>query len=389
MTKGNLSMIYFDYSATSPVHPEAARSVSEVMMRYYGNPSSLHRLGVEAERLLTRAREQIADLLRVPHSTLIFTSGGSESNNLAIKGVASRWSSRGRHIITSAIEHPSVYEACRQLERDGYELTVLPVDAEGRVQPSQVEKAIREDTVLVSIMQVNSEIGSIQPIQEISAVLRRYPKVIFHVDAVQAAGKMPVHPEELGVDLLTISGHKFGAPKGIGLLYKREGIELEPQIAGGGQEGGLRSGTENVPYIVGMAKAFRLALADQAAAWQHVSELRNILLDRLADVPGLQLNSPSDAGYGVPHIVNFSCVGLKSEVVVHALEQRGFCISSRSACSSRDNQPSRVLLALGLSEELAASGLRISLAKDHTKEQVERLAAALQETVSELRHIMR
>lgn len=382
-------MTYFDYSATTPVHPEVAQSIYEVLTRYYGNPSSLHQLGVQAEHLVSQARERIAEMLQVSKNSIIFTSGGSESNNLAIKGAASRLRKRGKHIIVSSIEHASVYDTARQMEQYGYEVTYLPVDRDGRVQPAQVEAAIREDTVLVSIMYVNNELGTIQPIEEIARILKRHPKVLFHVDAVQAAGKIPVYPEKLGVDMLSLSAHKFQGPKGIGILYKRESIRLDPLITGGGQELGLRSGTENVPYIVGMAKALRIALENQQSAWQRVTELKKRLIDQLDGVPGICIISPSDEKLAVPHIVNLSCPGLKSEVLVHALEQRGFYISSRSACSSGEDKPSRILLALGLSEEQARSGLRISLAKDHTPEEIDRLAAALTQVVEELRQILR
>lgn len=381
-------MIYFDHSATTPVHQEVARAVYEVMVKYYGNPSSLHRAGVEAEKLLSRSREQIAGLLQVSKSSIIFTSGGSESNNLAIRGVASKWRTRGKHIITTAVEHSSVYDTCQALKNNGYELTVLPVDEKGRVSAEQVRKAIRDDTILVSIMLVNNETGAIQPIEEIASVLKSYPRIIFHVDAVQAAGKIPVYPDKWGVDLLSLSAHKFGGPKGIGLLYKREGLSIDPLITGGGQEAGLRSGTENVPSIVGMAKAFRLALEELEQGWHHVVELRHRLISRLENIPGLVINSPTDEKIGVPHILNVSCLGLKSEVLVHALEQRGFCISSRSACSTGDDKPSRVLLALGHSEERAVSGLRISIAKEHTTAQIDQLAEALKDAVQELQGIV-
>lgn len=380
-------MIYFDYSATTPVHPEVVRTIQEVLTRYYGNPSSLHGLGVQAELLLSRARQQIADLLQVPKETIIFTSGGTESNNLAIKGTALRWQQRGKHIITTAIEHASVYEPAMQLRQMGFDVTVLPVDQNGQVHPEQVEKAIREDTILVSIMHVNNEIGTIQPIAKIGEMLKQYPKVQFHVDAVQALGKIPVRPQELGLDLMSLAAHKFRGPKGIGILYKRETLDIDPLIAGGGQEGGLRSGTENVPYIVGMAKAMRLAIDEQEKTLAHVRKLKNRLLERLRGLQGVVVNSPVDERLAVPHIVNVSCPGLKSEVIVHALEQRGFYISSRSACSSSEEKPSRVLLAIGASEAQASSGLRISIAKEHTAEDIDRLAAALDEVTKELRSI--
>ncbi len=381
-------MIYFDHAATTPLHPEVLQSIHEVMSRYYGNPSSLHRLGVEAERLLTRARQQIADLLNTSPASIIFTSGGTESNNLAIKGSLLQYDNRGRHIVATQIEHASVHEVLKQLEARGYEVTYLPVGRNGQVDPDEVIRSIRSDTVLVTVMYVNNETGAIQPIEQIAERLRAYPKVLFHVDGVQAFGKLPLNLGKLGVHLMTLSAHKVHGPKGVGILYKREGLRLEPLLIGGGQEGGWRSGTENVPLIVGAAKAFRLATSKQQDSYEHVSKLRSVLLSKLQNQRSLVINSPLEDGLAVPHIVNISCPGVRSEVVVHALEEKGFYISSRSACSSKDDKPSRVLLAQGLSEELAASGLRISLADDHTFEQVERLADALLDVTIHLQSII-
>ena len=381
-------MIYFDHAATTPLHPEVLHSIQEVLANYYGNPSSLHRLGVEAERLLTKARQQIAELLNISPATIIFTSGGTESNNLAIKGSLFAHQHRGRHIITSQAEHASVYEVMKQLESKGFEVTYLSVEGSGQIDPDRVLRAVRNDTVLVSLMFVHNEAGAVHPIQELDDRLKAFPKVLCHVDAVQSYGKLPLHLEKLGVHMLTLSAHKVKGPKGVGILYKKEGLHLEPQIIGGGQEGGWRSGTENVPLIVGAAKAFRLAESKRQDDFQYVNKLRAAFLAKLQNESSLIVNSPVADGLAVPHIVNVSCPGVQSEVVVHALEERGFYISSRSACSSKDNKPSRVLLAQGLSRERAASGLRISLSGDHTITQVEELADALIQVTKQLKAIV-
>lgn len=376
-------MLYMDNAATTPMDEEVIGTMTEVMRRFYGNPSSLHRIGIEAEQLVRRARETIAAALGCRPEEIRFTSGGTESNNLAIRGTAVRYRNRGRHLITSAIEHASVYETFRKLEEEGFRVTYLPVDRTGQVSVEALKDALTDETILVSIMQVNNEMGRVQPIAEIGEVLRAYPKVLFHVDAVQGIGKLPVVPSSLGIDLISCSAHKLHGPKGAGFLYCRKGVEPEPMLYGGGQERGLRSGTENVPAIVGMAKAVRKAVERQAQFAEHTAALRRRIVDCIHSMPELVLIGSERAEDMAPHIVYFSFPGMKSEVLVHALEQRGVCVSTRSACSSGADKPSRVMLALGL--PVAASGIRISYTLQQTPEDAELLCQALQEAVAALK----
>lgn len=379
-------MIYFDNGATTQPYPEVVESMREVLSTYYGNPSSLHHLGVQAEKLLEQSRELAAKFLRVKSSEIYFTSGATESNNLAIKGVAFQYEKRGKHIITSSIEHPAVLEVCEQLkERFGYDLTILPVDCNGVVNPEDVKKAIREDTILVSIMYINNEVGSIQPIAEIGRMLKQYPKILFHVDAVQAFGKVKVEPEVLGADLISLSAHKFHGPKGTGLLYVRNGVGLFPLMAGGGQEKSFRPGTENLAGIVGTVKAMRITIEKLDHQPHHLSHLRSLLWSGLEEVEGCFINSPE---HGAPHILNFSLPGLKSEVILHALEDKGVYVSTKSACSSKLDRPSRILLAMGLDEERAKSAIRLSLSYMNTVEQVSQFNKVIAGLVPRLKQIL-
>lgn len=378
-------MLYFDHAATTPPYDAVIEAVGEVMGRHFGNPSSIHRIGIDAERLVTKARDVMAKVLRAEAEEIVFTSGGTESNNMAIVGSALQHSGRGKHIITSAIEHASVYECFQHLERLGFEVTFIHPDRSGIVRVSELEAALREDTILVSIMHVNNEIGTIQPIKEIAEAIKRHSRALFHVDAVQSVGKLPVFPQQLGVDLLSASAHKFRGPKGSGFLYKRKGVRLQPLLIGGGQEEGLRSGTENVPGIVGMAKALRMTVENREAAFGSVTALRKRLLQRLAEIPELQVVGSADDSEMAPHIVGLTARGFKTEIIVHAMEDRGICLSTKSACSSGEDRPSRVLLATGLDKQAASGGLRISLSAEHTLEQIDKLADALQDTIQSLR----
>ncbi|OPH47477.1 cysteine desulfurase [Paenibacillus ferrarius] len=377
-------MLYWDYAATSPLYEEVIDTIAEVMKLHYGNPSSIHRLGVQAEKLLHSSKEVIAGSLGVLPTQIICTSGGTESNNLAIKGVAYSYRNRGKHLITTQIEHPSVKEVFLQLEREGFRVTYIPVNHKGCVELDALKAAICEDTILVSVMFVNNEVGTMQPIQEIGQWLANYPKVLFHVDAVQGIAKLPFHPKEWGVDLCSASAHKFRGPKGVGFLYRREGVQLAPQLVGGGQEYGLRSGTENVPLIVGMAKALRLSMEHLQAKMEQKYRVRHLLVEGISKIPELTLTGSDLAEEMAPHIVHFAFAGMKAEVVVHALEQRNIYISTKSACASDESDPSSVMLALGCSREQAVSGLRVSYSEEHQEKEAEQFLAALREVVKEL-----
>lgn len=382
-------MKYFDHAATTPPREEVTRTVAEVMARHYGNPSSLHRLGEESEKLLRKSREVVSEALNVKPDEIVFTSGATESNNMAIKGAALQYASRGKHIVTSMTEHPSVLECCEQLEAFGWEVTRLPADGEGHVTVSQVAEAIRPDTTLVSVMHVNNETGAVQPVAEIGQMLKNQkPTVLFHVDGVQGFGKSPLNLKQSGIDLYSLSAHKLRGPKGIGLLYVREGVNLFPLLAGGGQEAGRRSGTENIPYIVGMSKAIRLAKQEESELTLRLNALKQRLIQGISAIPELVLNSPSGDG-GAPHIVHFSYPGMKAEALLHMLEEEGFLVSTKSACSSKRSEPSRVLLAMGKDKETAASGIRISMGDEHTKQDIEELLAALEKSVRRLRNLKR
>ncbi|AJY76343.1 cysteine desulfurase family protein [Paenibacillus beijingensis] len=380
-------MLYFDHCASTPPHPDVVRTMAEVMQLHYANPSSLHRAGREAEALIERARKQMANLFAVKPEEWVFTSGGTESNQLAIKGAAMRFRSRGNHLITTEVEHPSVYEAFRQLERSGFRVTYLPVDKTGTVSVTDLKRSLTEDTVLVSVMHVNNEVGTVQPIEEIGELLRNYPKTLFHVDGVQSIGKLPVNLKEWGIDLFSGSAHKLRGPKGIGLLYVREGLELEPLFSGGSQERELRAGTPNVAGIVAAAKAVRLAVEGQEERAAAMRALQSRLTGRLSSIPELVLNSC--APLVAPHIVHLSYPGMKPEVIVHQLEELGMLVSTKSACSSKDDKPSRVLLAMGCPRERAASGIRISFGDEHTKADIDALAAALAAAVQKLKPMER
>ncbi|MCH1627583.1 cysteine desulfurase family protein [Fredinandcohnia quinoae] len=380
-------MIYLDNSATTEPYEEVVESYVKVAKSYFGNPSSLHGIGGRAEQLLTQSRAQVAKLLHTKPQEIIFTSGGSEGNNLAIKGAALQYQGRGKHIITSAIEHPSVSEACKQLEQLGFEVTYLPVDKNGLISVDGLIDEIRNDTILVSIIHVNNEIGTIQPIEEIGRVLKRYPKILFHVDHVQGLGKVPTNFEEAHIDMCTISGHKFNGLKGTGILYSRQGVQLSPLIAGGGQELGVRSGTENVAGIVSMTKALRMTLEDETFKIRHISELKRAIIDGLLQIESVSIHTPHQ--YSAPHIINFSISGLKPEVFVHLLEEEGIIVSTTSACSSKKNLPSKTLQAIGIPIKQANSSIRISLSASNKVEEVPILLKAIQQAITKLESVMR
>lgn len=380
-------MIYFDNSATTKPKKEVLDTFYKVAENYFGNPSSVHHLGLQAENLLSQARNQIATLLKTDEQEIIFTSGGTEGNNFIIKGVAEKYRNRGHHMITTMIEHPSVLNTCIQLENSGFDVTYLPVDETGRVRVEDVKKALRKDTILVSIMHVNNEIGSVQPIEKIGELLKNHPKTLFHVDHVQGVTKVPLDFHESNVDFASISSHKFHGLKGTGAIYIRKGLKLAPLLAGGGQERGFRSGTENLAGIVAMAKALRLGMLDYEAKIDTMMGVRDFLINELQLIEGVKMNTPKQNT--APHIINFSVQGFKAEVLVHELEQHGLYVSTTSACSSRTNEPSRTILAMGLGEERATTSIRISLSFDNTMEEAKQAVAIIKQSIKNLKPVMR
>lgn len=378
-------MIYFDNSATTKPYPEVIESFAKVAGEYFGNPSSLHGLGASSERLLQKARKQIADLLNAMPSEIVFTSGGTEGNNLAIKGAVHAAARNGNHIITTEMEHASVLETCRALEQEGFEVTYLPVTKDGSIVLSDLIQAIREDTILVSIMHVNNEIGSIQPIEEIGRYLADFPKIMFHVDHVQGIGKVPLDFNQSHIDLCTMSGHKFHGLKGTGILYVRSHVKLRPLFTGGNQESKLRSGTENVAGIVAMAKALRMTLNKQKQA-SDIAGIRDYLMNELKKIDGVKINSPES---GAPHIVNFSIPGIKSEVFIHALEESGIFASTTSACSSKNKAISETVLAMFDDLSRAESVIRISTSYENNLEEAKAVIQAVIEKMAKLQKVMR
>ena len=382
--------VYLDNAATTAVSETARQAMLSVLTENYGNPSSLHVKGSEAEKVLRDARETIAAGLRVKEKEIFFTSGGTESNNWAILGGARAKIRQGKHVITSAIEHPSVSESFRRLEQEGFELTVLPVDKEGFIRVETLAEALRPDTVLVSLMAVNNEIGTAEPIERLGAVIKeKNPKTLFHVDAVQAFGKIPLAPKSWGVDLLTGSSHKIHGPKGSGFLYISENARILPLIAGGGQEKGLRSGTENVPGIAGFGAAAKEALAGLPENAVYLRDLRNRLKDGLLSLEGVSVNGPADEALAAPHLVSATFKGVRSEVLLHALEEKGIYVSSGSACSSHKREMSPVLKAIGMDKQTAESTLRFSLSRYNTAEETDYVRETLSSLLPMLRRFTR
>lgn len=378
-------MIYLDNSATTRPHPSVLQSYNQVSEKFFANPSSIHQLGAEAENLLLKAKSQAAQIFHVADDEVIFTSGGTEGNNMAIKGIAFQHRKRGKHIITSQIEHPSVYDACQSLEALGYEITYLPVNREGLVSVTDVSNAIRPDTILISIMHVNNELGSIQPIHEIGEIAKQHPKLFFHVDHVQGLGKVALNLKDSGIDLCTMSGHKIHGLNGTGILYVSNRVKLYPLFHGGNQEGSIRSGTENLAGAVAMVKAIRLIVEQNKEDNGKLAELRAYVMQRIASIDGVVINTPKTAA---AHIINFSVIGLKPEVLIHALGKQGIFISTKSACSSKLNDESRVLAALGIDEERTISGLRVSMSYDTTKEELESFVLALEKEIKQLKKVV-
>lgn len=359
-------MIYFDNSATTKVHPEVLTTYTKVSEAIWGNPSSLHKMGENAYNLLEQSRAQIAELLGCQKEEIFFTSGGTEGDNWAIKGTALEKGIYGKHLITTQVEHPAVLNSMKQLEKLGFEVTYLPVDENGRVSVEELKQALRKDTILVSVMAVNNEVGTIQPIKEIAQVLADHPKVHFHVDAVQAVGKgLTDLIMDERVDLVTFSGHKFHAPRGVGFLYKKSGRKLAPLLSGGGQEKNLRSSTENLPAIAAMAKALRLLLENETKNVAYEQAIRQKIFEHLQAFDKVTLFSQLDDKFA-PHILCFAIAGVRGETIVHAFEDQGVFISTTSACSSKKGQVSSTLHAMQVDDKIATSAVRVSLDENNT-----------------------
>lgn len=380
-----MDRIYLDYAATSPVLPEVLDAMLPFFMSCFGNPSGIHENGRETRKAVEQARREVAETLGAESREIVFTSGGSESDNLAIEGTAFALRQKGNHIITSQIEHHAVLNTCRWLEKQGFRVTYLPVDASGLVDPDSVRDAIGNDTVLVSIMTANNEIGTVEPVSEIGEICRE-KGVLFHTDAVQAIGMMNIHAAEINADLISLSAHKFHGPKGTGALYIRKGTKLESLIHGGAQERGLRAGTENVPGIVGMGKAITVAAKEREENQQRIRELRDqmirIVLER---IPGSQLN-----GHPEKRLANnchFSFAGIESEALLLRLDLAGISVSGGSACSSGSMEPSHVLQAIGLKDEMLKSGIRMTMGRETTREEIEKTAEKMSEIIADLRQM--
>ena len=377
--------VYLDNAATTVAFDEVIELSAKVMREDYGNPSSLHNKGLEAEHYIRDSKDIIAKILKCDPKEIVFTSGGTESNNTAIIGAARAHIRKGKHIITSSVEHSSVKNVMEFLKNDGYEITYLPVDERGIVSIDALRNAIREDTILVSVMGVNNEMGAIEPLEEISGVIKESGHdIIFHVDAVQMYGKLPIYPKRVGIDLMSVSGHKLHGPKGSGFLFIRDGVRILPLIYGGNQQKGMRSGTENVPAIAGLGLASKMVYDTMDDTIAKMSELKKALIDGISEIPDC-MNNSGDA----PHIVSITFAGVRSEVLLHALEDKGIYVSSGSACSSNKPELSNTLINMGLDNDMASSTLRFSLSRYTTPEEIEYTVEALKELLPALRRFVR
>ncbi len=378
-----LQRIYFDYAATTPVHPSVHKAMNPYFNRLFGNPSAVHYHGRKARQAMDSAREKVARLIGAEGECLFFTSGGTEANNLAISGIAFANRKKGNHIITSVIEHHAVLEVCHSLEDSGFEVTYLPVDKSGMVSPDDVEKAITDKTIVISVMLANNVIGTIQPIAEIGKIAHE-KGIYLHTDAVQAIGHIPISVNSLGVDMLSISAHKLYGPKGIGALYIRKGTRIAPIIYGGGQENRMRSGTENVPGIVGFGRAAELAREDIKQENEQLIRLRDLLIKSvLTNVPYSHLNGHPTKR--LPNNTNFSFEFIEGEWLCSRLDDRGISASTGSACSSSSHEPSYVLKAIGRPPELCHGSLRLTLGKWTTDEEIDRVLNVLPEVIANIR----
>ncbi|RKI91938.1 cysteine desulfurase [Parablautia intestinalis] len=381
--------VYLDNSATTRCFDKAAALMTRIMCEDYGNPSSLHRKGVEAEKYIRYAKDVIADNLKVNQKEIFFTSGGTESDNLALMGCARANCRSGRHLITTQIEHPAVLQTMKHLEEEEFRVTYLPVDQKGCIRLEDLGRAITGETILVSIMHTNNEVGSMQPVAKAGALIKGInPRILFHVDAVQGYGKCRIYPKRMKIDLLSASGHKIHGPKGTGFLYVDEKVKIKPIVFGGGQQNGIRSGTENVPGIAGLAKAIEIIYGDLDREVEKLYRLKRAFVSGVQKIDDVIVNGHSDET-GAPHIVSVSFKGVRSEVILHALEDKGVYVSAGSACSARKPQPSATLRAMGIEPQLLGSTIRFSFSVFTTMEEINYTLEMLYDIIPMLRKYTR
>lgn len=381
--------VYLDNSATTQCLPSVAALMTQIMCEDYGNPSSMHRKGVESEKYIRYAKETISRTLKVQDKEILFTSGGTESDNIALTGTAFANFRAGNHIITTGIEHPAVLQTCAYLEKQGFEVTYLPVDSNGVVRLSDLEKAMTNQTILVSMMHTNNEIGSVQPIAEAGALIKHInPNTIFHVDAVQGFGKFRIYPKKMNIDLLAVSAHKIHGPKGVGFLYMNEKVKVKPIMFGGGQQKGMRSGTENVPGIAGMALAVEEIYKDFDEKIDYLYAIKERFITGLANIEGVKVNGLIGRD-SAPHVVSVSIAGIRSEVMLHALEDRGIYVSAGSACSSNKPATSATLKAIGVEKQFLDATLRFSFSVLTTEAQIDYTLQQMYELIPMLRRYTR
>lgn len=380
---------YFDNSATTRCYPEVAEIVVKTMTEDFGNPSAMHLKGVEAEKYVREAAQILAKILKVNEKEIIFTSGGTESNNLALFGGADANKRSGNHIITTSVEHAAVGQPAERLEQMGYEVTIVPVDHRGVVQLEALEKALRPDTILVSTMYVNNEVGAVMPVEEIAKLVHeKSPKALYHVDAIQAFGKYRIYPKKAGIDMLSVSSHKIHGPKGVGFLYINEKARIQPQILGGGQQAGMRSGTDNVPGIAGMGVAAKMVYTDFDEKIEHMYQLKERLAEGFLKLPDVRLNG-MEIREGAPQILSASFLGVRSEVLLHTLEEKGIYVSAGSACSSHKRKAVGTLSAMGMEAAQRESTLRFSFSEENTFEEVDYALEVIGQVLPMLRRYSR
>lgn len=381
--------IYLDNSATTKAYPEVAELVADIMLHDYGNASSMHQKGVDAEKYLKYSKSVIAGIMKVKEKEIYFTSGGTESDNWALMGAAFANQRSGKHLITTQIEHPAVLRTMDHLKELGFEVTYLSVDEYGHISLEELKRAVRPDTILVSIMFVNNEVGAIQPIDEAGEIIKSVnPRTLFHVDAVQGFGKLRLLPKKWKIDMVSVSGHKIHGPKGTGFLYIDEKVKIKPIIYGGGQQNGYRSGTENIPGVAGLGKASELIYKDLVEDTNRLYELKKRLVDGLLKIDHVKINGPQDET-GAPHIVSASIAGIRSEVMLHSLEDKGIYVSAGSACASHKHTVSDTLNAMKLSTDLMDSTIRFSLSVFTTQEEIDYTLKCIYELVPMLRRYTR